>query len=607
VLLEIRLLGPPQITVDGRPQAAPRGRKVWGLLAYLVLTDRQPARSWLAGLLFADADDPLGALRWSLAELRRLLGPGVTLGGDPVVLGIHPTAVVDVLSATSREPAKTDDLDPGRELLEGMDFGASPGFEAWLTAERRQLTAASIAKARQRVLSELVAGDPGAAARLAARLVEVDPLDEGAQALLVRCLVTAGDRAAATRQFAAARELLRRELGVDPGPELAAANSAAGDPAAGRLGSRPGRLAVGRAQLEAGQAAIGAGALDTGIACLRESAAAASDAGDRPLEGRALAELGSALVHSVRGRDGEGAAVLHAALSIAEEAGDDGLTARAAGELGWVELLGGRYPTSIAWFERASALLLDDPGARSWADANRGVALCDSGRHAAGLALLETAAGLAEESGHQKNLTWSLAFIGRSRLLRGELDLARLALEASHRLAREFWPYFIPWPESLLGDLALADTSPDRALPLYEDAFAHACHLADPCWEGISLRGLGLHSASTGRVDEGVKQLLEACFRAVRFDDTYQWAVAYCRDGLVQGGVAARSSKATGWAADLETMAGRLGMHEFAARAHLYLSDLGSVRALEAAQALAAEVENPSLDSLIASHASSHA
>ncbi|GAC1508398.1 MAG: hypothetical protein NVS1B3_09630 [Candidatus Dormibacteraceae bacterium] len=605
--LEIHLLGPPQIKIDRTPQVAPRGKKVWGLLAYLLLTDRQPARSWLATLLFAEANDPLGALRWSLAELRRLLGKEVTLVGDPVVLGIPPEASVDVRTVTSQAHAKISDLDPGRELLEGMDFGASPGFEAWLMVERRHLSSASIAKARQSVMTELAAGDPRAAARLAARLVELDPLDEEAQALLVRCLVSAGDRIAADRQFASARELLKRELGVDPGPDLAAAYAAAAAPAQGRLGSRPGRLAIGRAQLEAGQAAIAAGALDTGITCLREAAAAASDAGDRSLEGKALAELGSALVHTVRGRDGEGAAALHAALSIAEEAGDEALVARAAGELGWIELLGGRYPTSLTWFERASPLLMEDPGPRSWVVACHGVALSDSGRHAAGLVQLETAAGLAEESGHHKNLSWSLAFIGRSRLLRGEFDLARPALEAAHRLAREFWPYFIPLPESLLGDLALAESSPDRALAFYEDAFAHACHLADPCWEGMSLRGVGLHSAGNGQVDDGVKQLLEACSRVVRFDDTYKWAVAYCRDGLVQGGVVAQASEASAWAAELENMAGSLGMNEFAARAHLYLAELGNVTALEAAQVIAAEVENPALDARIASHASSHA
>jgi hypothetical protein len=76
----ICLLGPPAIQRDGRPARPPRGRKAWALLAYLLLADRPPSRRHLAELLFADADDPLGALRWSLAELRlryRLEAPGV--------------------------------------------------------------------------------------------------------------------------------------------------------------------------------------------------------------------------------------------------------------------------------------------------------------------------------------------------------------------------------------------------------------------------------------------------------------------------------------------------------------------------------------------------
>ncbi|GAC1688351.1 MAG: hypothetical protein PVS2B1_09640 [Candidatus Dormibacteraceae bacterium] len=157
------------------------------------------------------------------------------------------------------------------------------------------------------------------------------------------------------------------------------------------------------------------------------------------------------------------------------------------------------------------------------------------------------------------------------------------------------------------GEAALALGDPAGAAETFGHAFALGCEIADPCWEGMSLRGVGLHSAGNGQVDDGVKQLLEACSRVVRFDDTYKWAVAYCRDGLVQGGVVAQASEASAWAAELENMAGSLGMNEFAARAHLYLAELGNVTALEAAQVIAAEVENPALDARIASHASSHA
>ncbi|HYX80735.1 MAG TPA: SARP family transcriptional regulator, partial [Actinomycetota bacterium] len=95
--LSIRLLGAPSISIDGA-QPPPRGKKVWGLLAYLVLSGRPTTREQLAGLLFADADDPLGALRWNLAEVRRLLGRSEILTGDPLVLELPPDAFVDILA-----------------------------------------------------------------------------------------------------------------------------------------------------------------------------------------------------------------------------------------------------------------------------------------------------------------------------------------------------------------------------------------------------------------------------------------------------------------------------------------------------------------------------
>ena len=80
------------------------------------------ARTRLAGLVFGDADDPRGALRWTLAELRRALGVAGALRGDPLELGLPAGAVVDVLSLAAGE------ADPGLvrgELLEGVYPGAA--------------------------------------------------------------------------------------------------------------------------------------------------------------------------------------------------------------------------------------------------------------------------------------------------------------------------------------------------------------------------------------------------------------------------------------------------------------------------------------------------
>ena len=62
-MVGIHLLGPPRIEIDHRSAPGPRGRKAWGLLAFLLLSGRPSSRERLAGLLFGDAD------AWRTADL----------------------------------------------------------------------------------------------------------------------------------------------------------------------------------------------------------------------------------------------------------------------------------------------------------------------------------------------------------------------------------------------------------------------------------------------------------------------------------------------------------------------------------------------------------
>ena len=68
-----------------------------------------------------------------------------------------------------------------------------------------------------------------------------------------------------------------------------------------------------------------------------------------------------------------------------------------------------------------------------------------------------------------------------------------------------------------------------------------------------------------------------------------------CRVGLAQG-----SAQAAQWAEKLAFLAARTGMRELVVRAHLYRGRLGQEGALEAARLLAAEIDNPALDSPLA-------
>src|SRR4029450_2972878 len=132
--LVAQLLGPPRVVRNGTIQAAPKGRKVWALFAYLTLSTALPSRQQLVDLLFPEADDPAGALRGNLSGLRRLVGGRETVGSANVVqLRLPQDAVVDVrvlMAGTSFEAAELPGL--GSELLEGVNVQASAGFDAWL-------------------------------------------------------------------------------------------------------------------------------------------------------------------------------------------------------------------------------------------------------------------------------------------------------------------------------------------------------------------------------------------------------------------------------------------------------------------------------------------
>ena len=126
MVLELRMLGAPAATLDGVPVYL-RGAKAWTLLTYLLRTDRAAARHRLASLLFADAEDPDGALRWNLSHLRRNLG--VELDGDPISVQL-PAGTrfdLDVLGGGGADEAiQLPGLSEG--LLAGVKVRGSDGF-----------------------------------------------------------------------------------------------------------------------------------------------------------------------------------------------------------------------------------------------------------------------------------------------------------------------------------------------------------------------------------------------------------------------------------------------------------------------------------------------
>jgi DNA-binding SARP family transcriptional activator len=224
-MLTIRLLGPPAIEREGRPVPPPRGRKAWALLAYVLLAERPASRRHLAGLLFGDANDPLGALRWTLAELRRALGIR-PLTGDPIAIVLGDEVCVD-LHLLTRDMADPEPLlHLGGELLEGVDLAANLEFESWLLVARHRVSATIEARLREAAITLLAAGHAADAVAYASRAVARNPLEEGNHELLVRSLAMAGDRTAALRQVAVCEDVLRADRDT-PGPSSTGSNGGA--------------------------------------------------------------------------------------------------------------------------------------------------------------------------------------------------------------------------------------------------------------------------------------------------------------------------------------------------------------------------------------------
>jgi len=194
VTLQVRLLGHPRIEGGTRqPCQPPRGQKSWALLARLVLAERPLTRSELAAELFGEADDPLGALRWCLADLRRCCQNPQLFRGDPVSLA-DGCLWVDVRALWDGSlPA----AGIGGTLLEGVEPRNCPAFGVWLMLARGRCAARSMEELRRAALGLLSAGDAEAAIEPAGRAAALDLLDEGVQELFLRTLVAAGHPARA--------------------------------------------------------------------------------------------------------------------------------------------------------------------------------------------------------------------------------------------------------------------------------------------------------------------------------------------------------------------------------------------------------------------------
>lgn len=198
--VEVRLLGPLSVSVDGETQALPTSRKVRGLLAYLALHRAGVSRTQLCDLLWDAPNDPRGELRWSLSKLRGVLGGASRhrlLATDDRVQLYLSGCFIDAFAVESAAAFEHLPVERLRELaglfrgdfVDGLQIDSAP-FTGWLLAQRHRFRTCRIG-VLEHLVRALPRGGEEAFAHLQAWL-QVAPFDRRAHELLMFALAESG-------------------------------------------------------------------------------------------------------------------------------------------------------------------------------------------------------------------------------------------------------------------------------------------------------------------------------------------------------------------------------------------------------------------------------
>ncbi|MGY1643703.1 BTAD domain-containing putative transcriptional regulator [Geodermatophilus sp. SYSU D00703] len=235
--MEIRVLGPVEVVVDGQRRSLPGGGER-ELLALLALSaGRVVSVPALVDALWDETlpANPANALQVRVSKLRRAL---TAAGAPSTVVATRPPGYlldiardrVDALRFTDRVAAAraTTDADPAdaaeryREALREWHGQALAEFAdaAWAGPAAARLSELRLAAREELIDLELAAGRHTEVLGDLEELSAAHPLRERLHARLMLALYRAGRQADALAAYQRARDVLDAELGLEPGAEL---------------------------------------------------------------------------------------------------------------------------------------------------------------------------------------------------------------------------------------------------------------------------------------------------------------------------------------------------------------------------------------------------
>ena len=239
--MEIRVLGPLEVGLDGRPVELPSAKACLLLASLVVRANEVVSTDRLFEVLWGaqPPDTAANTLQTYVAHLRAVLEPerarreaGRLLVTRPpgYVLAIEPDRIDAVrferLAAQGRGELATSPADAARTLRAALalwrgealaDFTFAPFAQADIT----RLAELRVSALEDRIGADLALGAHRALTAELAQLVKEHPLRERFAAQLMVALYRSGRQADALRAYGRLRATLIEQLGIEPNPTLA--------------------------------------------------------------------------------------------------------------------------------------------------------------------------------------------------------------------------------------------------------------------------------------------------------------------------------------------------------------------------------------------------
>jgi DNA-binding SARP family transcriptional activator len=200
--LTLKLLGTPQISLDGQLLTQFVSRKAQALLIYIAVTGQPYGREVLADLFWQNmpSSQALKNLRTVLPNLRQLVGSHLIITRQTIEFNQDCAYCLDVLSEAISQ-YKGD-------FLEGFYVSGAPGFESWALTKRERFRELAIEGLHTLAEQYLAQQNYTAGLAVTRQLLQLDPWRETAHQQQMIFLAYTKQRRAALAQYEACRQML---------------------------------------------------------------------------------------------------------------------------------------------------------------------------------------------------------------------------------------------------------------------------------------------------------------------------------------------------------------------------------------------------------------